>query len=286
MKYSGLYFISNPGASLDASLNTVRSIVDGIESNMRTATQQAKWTLNHRLLRSTVPPPSKQNGDDARPPQPPSSQHQYSYQHLLTLSYLSQNRTYNYIHTPPLQNSQNPGASQDAPAGSSTGTDMAIPSQQADTHYDLLVTQWAQLWTPRRVLDLPNGITYTVSNFTIYVGELRAQRQGPQSSGVLSPGVVVCISTTAGDPVWDDESGVDDSTFPAANDDGFDYGDYDLSSARDMIREVWRIIREGKDFGKAEIRESFMDEKDFCAGKERAREAEVRMWCEALRQRG
>lgn len=149
----------------------------------------------------------------------------------------------------------------------------AIPANQSDAQALLLRNQLAALWSPRHTLSVQNGTTYTGGLFTVQIGEVRALREG-QGGGVSSPGVVVCISTVAGG----EENG--------AEVDGVLNGEeeVDFEFAQATIREFWGKIREGRDLGRAEVREVFMVPQE--GGEKEEKDAMVRMWCAVLRLRG
>lgn len=90
-----------------------------------------------------------------------------------------------------------------------------------------------------------------------------------------SPGVVVCISTLAGG--GEEEGGMDGLQNGSGED------DMEFEFAQATVREVWRKIREGRELGRAEVREVFMVPK---GGSGDEKDAVVRMWCEVLRLRG
>tara|TARA_R110002003_G_scaffold40_14_gene2784 strand:- start:7174 stop:7506 length:333 start_codon:yes stop_codon:yes gene_type:complete len=110
------------------------------------------------------------------------------------------------------------------------------------------------------------------------VGELRSTREGPQSGGVLSPGVVVCISTTVGADSSDDTADGMNGTL----EDGDDLANLDY--AQSIIRDCWSKIKDGRDLGRSEIREVMMAQDNLQGVKEK--EATIQMWCEVLRLRG
>lgn len=141
----------------------------------------------------------------------------------------------------------------------------------------LLRNQFSALWQPRHVLSIQQGMTYVAGLCTIQIGELRSSREGLQTGGTLSPGVLVCISTNIGS---DDSL---DAQGPAniAPDDGQDPLDLDCAEA--LVRNFWNQIKGDRDFGKSEIKEVMMGSKTS-QGQEK--EAAVRMWCEVLRMRG
>ncbi|PSN73849.1 hypothetical protein BS50DRAFT_566780 [Corynespora cassiicola Philippines] len=259
----------------------VTTLITSIESQFKFASRQNSWNIHHRLLRSHNPPPTKTYDDDdgpsTEPPPPPPT----SYQHLLHVSYLSQQRTWCYIHTPPPEQPSNHGpANPDAI--------ISIPQPQIESHFQLLVNTWAPLWQFRSILNIPQGHTFSAGQFTIRFGDIRSARQGTQAAIIPSPGVVVCITTTIGAPENDGSShnvGRDDSLNggEAAQDEELDF-----EEARDVIRALWRSLKTGRDFGKSEPREVFMG-KDGFEGKgnlEKQYEAHVRMWCEIMRMRG
>lgn len=258
------------------SVGLVRSIVTGIETRWPRATRDGEWKLNHRLFRNI--PDTKQEHDNAAPNTNPS----HSYHHLLHASYISYDRTYNLVQPP----AQKQPVAQDgrqppqitATSSSPPSAIIAIPISETDSHFSLLAHQWGALWTPQRILDVPNGIKYTAGMATIYIGELRQRRQGPQSANILSPGVVVSISISAG--AGDDDTLPNDPDFPPFDD------DIDFEPAQNDIRELWKEIKRDIDFGKSEVREFMQIAQNFDGNKEGERQAAARMWCEALRMRG
>lgn len=152
-----------------------------------------------------------------------------------------------------------------------------IPASQSESLALLLRHQLAALWTPRHVLSVPNGALFTAGLFTIYIGELRALREG-QGGGASSPGVVVCIATTAGADESAQTEGIDgDAVEPV-----------DFEAARAAVRELWGAIRARRDLGRGEVREVFMAPSGGSArdAKSDETDAVVRMWCEVLRLRG
>ncbi|KAF1833534.1 hypothetical protein BDW02DRAFT_569977 [Decorospora gaudefroyi] len=263
MKYSGLYFISNPSTTLDASLSTVTSLIQGLESSFQNATRQPPWSLSYRLFRDTIPP--------AHHHTPPAA-HTHSYQHLLHLSGLAPNRT--YVCTQPAN----------APAAIAS-----IPLRQQEAHSSILRHQASALWTPRHTLAVRDGTTYTGGLYTIQIGELRAAREGPQSGAVSSPGVVVCITTEVG--ACGVEDGVDSGYNSLDNSMAMDVDgqeveeETDFEFAQTMIRECWGAIKQGRDLGRSEVKETMMASV-ATTKKEEEREIAVRMWCDTLRMRG
>ncbi|KAK1919323.1 hypothetical protein P3342_009047 [Pyrenophora teres f. teres] len=269
MKYSGLYFISNPSATIDASLSTVNTLIQGIESSFQSATRQTPWSLSYRAFRDTVPPGYQHpNGADGKP-----KPYAYSYQHLLHLSNLDSNRT--YIYAQPVAQS---------------GTVVSIPLRQQDSHASVLKFQLSALWTSRHTFSVREGTTYSGGLCTIQIGELRATREGPQSAGVLSPGIVVCITTTVGAEDTDDSldlghASLEDEAAMHIDDDDDDDQEIDFEYAQTVIRECWSKIKDGRDLGRSEVREVMMA--PVAPGKKgQERDAAVRMWCDILRMRG
>ncbi|KAH7065813.1 hypothetical protein BKA63DRAFT_165495 [Paraphoma chrysanthemicola] len=257
MKYSGLYFVSNPSTSLDASLNIVSTLVQGLENSFPTASRQTPWALQYRLFRDTIPPGHAPSLDAEGKPTPFA----HTLQHIVHISSIDPNRT--YISVQP-------------PAGASTVG--AIPHNQQDAHALLMRHQFAALWQPRHVLSTSQGTTYGTGLCTIQVSELRSTREGTQSGGVLSPGVVVCISTTVGSDGTDDVVDQFNGTLENGNE------PLDFDFAQSIIRDCWGKIKDGRDLGRSEVREVMMAQDEVHGVKEK--EALIRMWCEALRLRG
>lgn len=139
----------------------------------------------------------------------------------------------------------------------------------------MLRHQLAALWTPRHTLSIQNGAAYTGGLFTIYIGEVRALREG-QGPGVNSPGVVVCITTVAG--------GEEDEGAQSLEVNGNGVEPVGFEFAQASIRELWGRIRAGRDLGRGEVREVFTAPKADVKTEET--DAVVRMWCEILRLRG
>lgn len=218
---------------------------------------------------------------------------------------MTPNRAFSFIQQP----SSNPPAPQPAPAkdGSSSseatqrapptaqpaqGPIISVPSEQFESLYSLVLNQWTQLWTPQRALEIPPnfpGFTYTVPNFTIHIGGLRAKRSGPQAGGSLSPGVLVCITTVAGALDDDDDDDEDNNNHI----DGFGKADVsaameeelDFSFVQAQIRQIWKMMTEGIELGRSEIREVMQAAQGSGGDREKVKEAAVRMWCEAMKLR-
>lgn len=253
---TSLYYISNPSTSLDTALSIVTNLVQGIETNFHTATRQSAWSLQYRLFRDTIPPRHTSATDAEGKPIPFA----HTLQHLLHLSSIDPNRTYTCVQPP---------------NGSSTVS--AIPLRQQEAHALLLRNQLSALWQPRHVLSIQQGMTYAAGLCTIQIGELRSSREGLQSGGTQSPGVLVCISTTVGsEEVLDSQTSAEIMT-----DNTQDPPDLDYAEA--LVRDFWNKIRGDRDFGKSEVKEVMMNHKTL-QGQEQ--EAAVRMWCDILRMRG
>ncbi|KAJ5028850.1 hypothetical protein J3E72DRAFT_238430 [Bipolaris maydis] len=265
MKYSGLYFISNPSTSVEAALSTVNTLTQSIESSFQTATRQPPWSLSYRAFRDVIPPGYQPPvGADGKP-----APYAHSYQHMLHLSTLAPNRTYIY-----------------AQPAAQTATTASIPLRQQDAHASMLRNQSSALWAQRHVLSVRDGTSYTAGLCTIQLGELRATREGPQSGAMLSPGIVLCITTVVG--AEDADEGPDAAYSSVENGAPLDAGeqsDIDFEYAQAIIRECWNRIKEGKDLGRSEVKE-FMMVPRAEVKREQQREQAVHMWCDALRIRG
>jgi hypothetical protein len=251
-----LYYVNNPSTTLDASLNIVTSLVQGIETSYQTASQQAPWSLQYRMFRDTIPPRHVPAMDAEGKPLPFA----HTLQHHLYLSSLDQNRTYTCIQPP-----------------SGTNTVSAIPLNQQEPYALLLRHQYSALWQPRHVLSLQQGTSYTAGLCTIQVGELRSIKEGPQSAGIQSPGVLVCISTVIGEDESEDSEGLANSV-PSDEEEPLD-----LEYAQALIRDCWGQIKSNRDLGKSEVKEVMMA---LDSSKSREKDMAVRMWCDVLRLRG
>ncbi|KAF1970752.1 hypothetical protein BU23DRAFT_570431 [Bimuria novae-zelandiae CBS 107.79] len=239
MRFHGLYYIPNQGAQLAASQDMAKQIVSGIEARFPRADAAGAWTLNHRILRDV--PPYSEN---------PQAAYDHAYQHLLHVSTLSPDRTYNLIQH----------------KASSAMT--SIPLSQTDAHFSFLANQMPLLWAPQRVLDVPNGKIYQAGDFVIGVGELRSRRQA--SAGThTSPGLIICISTHAGGP----DSEAEGSSSPTED------GDVDFEYAQESIRELWSAITKDVTFNRSDARPFMQPTQD---SRLEPREQVVRMWCVAL----
>jgi hypothetical protein len=139
-----------------------------------------------------------------------------------------------------------------------------IPRSQTDTHFAMIINHMSLLWAPQRTFEVPHGVVYKVKDYTVYIGELVTRRQASANS----PGVAVCISGPCA-------SSADVSLEPD-----------DFADLQSDIRELWKHLTTGLDFGKSEVRES-MQAAQNCGGDQmKEQEAMVRMWGEALRARG
>jgi hypothetical protein len=229
----------------------VNLLLQGIENSSQTTTRQGPWALQYRSFRDAIPP-GNASDVDAEGKQKPFA---HTLQHLLHLSSLDPNRTYIYIQPP---------------AGTSTVS--AIPLRQQEAHAQLLRHQFSALWQPRHILSIPQGTSYNTGLCTVHLGELRWTREGPQSGGVQSPGVLICISTNIGTDDPDDLPNTENAERAL---------DFDFAQA--MIRDCWNKIKDNRDLGKSEIKEIMMAREDL---RNQEKQAAVRMWCEALRVRG
>ncbi|RMZ67013.1 mediator complex subunit med20 [Pyrenophora seminiperda CCB06] len=226
-----LYFIPNPSTNIDTAVATVNTLIQGIESSFQNAIRQTPWSLSYRAFRDTVP-----TGADGT-----STPYEHSYQHLLHLSSLALNRTYIYA-----QPAAQPGAV------------TSIPLKQQDGYASLFRYQFTALWAPKHTLSVKDGTSYSGGLCTIQIGELRTIREGPQSGTILSPGIVVCITTPIGAVDTDDSQ---DSGYTSTENrtamDGDDQ-EIDFEYAQTLVRECWRKIRDGRDLGRSEVREVMM----------------------------
>ncbi|KAI4713302.1 hypothetical protein J4E89_002281 [Alternaria sp. Ai002NY15] len=260
-----LYFVSNPSTNIDASLAIVNTLIQGIETSFpNTTRQQTPWSLSYRAFRDTIPPGYQPPAGADGKPEP----YVHSYQHLLHVSSLSPNRTYVFAQ---------PRAQQE--------TMTSIPLRQQDAHASVLRYQCSALWTPRHILAVREGASYSGGLCSIQIGELRATREGPQSGAISSPGVVVCISTTLG---AEDTDGNMDSGYGTMENGAamqVDEEDLDIEYAQAVVRDCWSRIKDGRDLGRSEIREVMMAS-TTTNKKGQEQEAAVRMWCDALRMRG
>jgi hypothetical protein len=251
-----LYYVNNPSTNLDASLNMVTTLVQGIENSYQTATRQAPWSLQYRLFRDAIPPRHVPATDAEGKPIPFA----HTLQHHLHVSSLEPNRTYICIQPP-----------------SGANTTSAIPFQQQEAHASLLRHQFSALWSPRHVLSLQQGTSYSAGLCTVQVGELRWTKEGPQSAGIQSPGVLICISTIVGADESEDAQESKNTVLNDAEEPA------DTEYAQALIRDCWSQIKSNRDLGKSEVREVMMAPD---SSNSREKEMAVRMWCEVLRLRG
>ncbi|KAF2015515.1 hypothetical protein BU24DRAFT_421819 [Aaosphaeria arxii CBS 175.79] len=291
MKYSGLYFIPSHANTPDASHTTFTTLLNSIERHFEHAVRQGSWSLTHRMFRSTPEP------NNTQPPQ-------HKLQHILYLTPQSTSRTYCFIHaftpsnfggakTEPQSNAPTPQPGGSSQPGGTPRTDpgvvISIPSHNTETHTSFVGNQLQPLWAIRHILNLGNGVTYTVGQFTIHLGELEAVRTSATASSA-SPGVVVCISTVAAggeeDASQDDElRDMGYTSVSGADENGVNGASSEFTGAEEAIRGLWAVLREGVDFGRAEVREVMMEKEGLQASKFAESEAAVRMWCDVLRLR-
>jgi hypothetical protein len=188
----------------------------------------------------------------------------HALKHLLHLSSLDQHHAYICNQAP-----------------TKTAIVTAIPLRQQEAHATLVRHQFAALWQLRHVLSLQQGSTYSAGLCTIRLGELRSIREGPQSGGIPSPGVVICISTVVGSNSDEEIDTEDDSQAMETGLSDDEAVDFDYAEA--IIRDCWNKIKGNRDFKKSDIREVMMAQEYAKGVKEK--EAAVRMWCEVLRLR-
>jgi hypothetical protein len=139
-----------------------------------------------------------------------------------------------------------------------------IPRSQTDTQFGTILNYMAALWTPHRTLEVAHGVVYKATDYTIYIGELVTRRQ----ASVSAPGVAVCI------------------TGPCASSEDEALKPDDFAELQSNIRELWKHLTTGMDFGKSEVRDFMQAARDCGGDKAKEQEAVVRMWGEALRVRG
>jgi hypothetical protein len=254
-----LYFINNPTTALDTSLGIVSSLVQSIETTFPTATRQGPWSLQYRVFRDTIPPGTTSVDAEGKP-----KAFAHALKHLLHLSNLDQHQAYICNQSP-----------------TTTAVVTGIPLHQQEAHATLVRHQFAALWQLRHVLSLQQGGIYSAGLCTIQLGELRSIREGPQSGGIPSPGVVVCISTVVGsDSDEEVDTGSDSQAIGIGSSDD-EAVDFDYAEA--IIRDCWNKIKGNRDLKKSDIREVMMTQEYVKGIKEK--EAAVRMWCEVLRLR-
>lgn len=95
----------------------------------------------------------------------------------------------------------------------------------------------------------------------------------------------MCLTSTVGTDSESNNTRLDEGYESREGSSAWEQEEADLfGEAEQELRELWRLIKQGLDFGKAEVREVMMG-KEPVAG-EGEKEAAVRMWCEVLRLRG
>ncbi len=244
-----------------------------------------RWTLDHRLLRST--PATVE--DKTRP----------RFVQLLTVSSLRAGSTFVSVsalrQSQHQQQSQQKGTAQDSDAQPMV---IAIPTQQTEAYYGLLAAKFGALWTARPGLHVLNGVTYNVGEFVVRLGELR--QPGTGQTGVR--GIVVSVEVAESPETQREAAGrgmkgeapgegensgasgsrneVEERDAGALHADGEGgKSDYEerLEESRKAIRDVWNLFEvEG-------AREAWSGS-SASTGWERTVE-QVRTWCEALRFR-
>jgi hypothetical protein len=138
------------------------------------------------------------------------------------------------------------------------------------------------MWAARHSLTIPHGTTYAFGQYLLHIGEIRMARSGPStSSNLMSPGIVVCITTTSNNKPEGSEEDKDSGYLSI--DGGADEEIADLEEAQAEVRAVWTSIKSGIEFGKAEVREVMMGREGIREDAEK--EAAVRMWCDVLKLR-
>lgn len=157
-------------------------------------------------------------------------------------------------------------------SGQVLGPVTGIPTRQQDAYVHQLLHQGAALWDRRHILGVVNGVAFEGGAVRVLVGELRSQREGAGSVG--SSGVVACISTGAGSSSTASSNSEVGSVANAAAE------KIDVEFAKAVIRDIWGKIKAGRDLGKGEVKEVWMQ------GEEMNQSAAVRMWCEILKLRG
>ncbi|KAI9669569.1 MAG: hypothetical protein M1817_004612 [Caeruleum heppii] len=183
MAITGLYFVpeaSTNNASTSPPL-TLSTLADRLTKDYR-PTPAGRWTLEHRLLRETVPLPR--------------------FLQILSLSH-HPGRTFLNI-TPPPTTSATQGQSQSssptvkAPQEKEQGLAsaiVAIPApSQSDEYCHLLTTKMGPLWTFRQTITVNNGLTFDLEDFRIRLGEVK------QGQAALTRGLVIEVEWLADSP--------------------------------------------------------------------------------------
>ena len=162
-----LYFIPDTVSSSAATL--LPTILDRLAKN-HNPSPLPRWSLEHRLMRSTVAPSSSSTSSSV----PPAVR----YLQLLTVSHLPGR---SFVNVSPAQ-AQPTSQTGTVPAGNM----VAIPAgPQTDEFSHFLTAKLAPLWTSRQTLLVQNGFGFEMEDYRVRIGEVKQAQAAQAPRGVV-----------------------------------------------------------------------------------------------------
>lgn len=210
------------------------------------------WGLEHRLLRAADAPTT---GDPKTQPR---------YQEILTLShrpgkaFVAVDGESSVVGKP-----NGMGRANGDKALNIGDSVIAIPIQQRDDFYRMIVNKMAALWTPRMMLGIQNGAAYDTGDYIVRMGELKQM-----TTQNTTRALIVCIHSHA-------EPG--QGTAKPAGKPNAETGaeeEQERQLKKEAVRRFWRTF--GIEGAKEAHHVSKPGDDEF---------EEIRLWCDVLRLR-
>jgi hypothetical protein len=204
------------------------------------------WGLEHRLLRAADAPTTSDSKTQPR------------YLEILTLLHRP-GKAFVAIDGPSAVEKPNGAGEKAVKIGDSV---IAIPAQQRDEFYRMIVNKMAALWTPRMMLGIQNGMAYDIGEYIVRMGELK-QVTAQNTTRAL----IVCIQSNAG-------PGQETKLTQRPDADTGAKEEQEWQLRKEEVQKFW------KTFGIEGAREAYyvskLGDDEF---------EEIRLWCDVLRLR-
>ncbi|KAI9795630.1 MAG: hypothetical protein M1835_005415 [Candelina submexicana] len=179
MTVTGVYFIPD-----SAGAPTLENIKDKLIKRYQPQ-PQARWTLEHRLMRETVPSNVTEDNNPRA----------LRYLQILSLSH-HEGKSYLNISAPQSQTGAQSTASTPMPDGGNdqvqAATMVTVPQGQTVELVQLMATKMGPLWTQRQTLHVSNGLSYDLQDFKVRLGEVK------QGQNAILKGVIAELEWLAG----------------------------------------------------------------------------------------
>ncbi|KAI9800027.1 MAG: hypothetical protein M1833_003556 [Piccolia ochrophora] len=269
MPLTGLYFLPDAPSPI-----TLQSLIDRLTKTY-SPTPLQRWTLDHRLFRSTTTSSSTTSPSD-RPPPP-------RFLQVLSLSY-HPNKSYVCISSspPPPQTTSSSTATATPPPP----TIIAVPSPSSTEELiQLLTLKMGPLWTSRQTLVVSGGASFEMEDMRVRIGEVKQGGSGVGTGGgpgaggsQIGRGVAVEVEVGIERGGREEDGGEDDEEdVQEETEDKGKLEEVDWVAGEEAIRAIWEGL--GLSGGRAFIKVEGVDgvETGLVGGLQ---------WCELLRLRG